>query len=180
MLNENSRALAASILRFVFSAINRGSHDATFDLTRVGVCTCVISTQNIEPWFKDEATDLRSSRAGELAAGILVGNLVVFPRFFGTCSSKFTLCSSSYRSGKSRDPQHDDAIPSRISWHGLCNAQHLAPPWLDQHGPSKLPGEYLKLQDRGCEAVACPSNSRDETCPIIITIPPLLVSMRFA
>lgn len=42
LLNKNTRALAASILRFVFSAINRGSHDATFDLTRVGVCTCVI------------------------------------------------------------------------------------------------------------------------------------------
>lgn len=49
MLNEYTRALAASILRFIYSTINRGSHDATFDLTRVGVSTCVEPTQNIKP-----------------------------------------------------------------------------------------------------------------------------------
>lgn len=112
----------------------------------------------------------RSPRAGELAAGILVGNLVVFPRFFSTYSSKFTRHFSSYRSGKSSDLQHDDAISSRISWPRTCNAQpSSAPPWLDQHGASsKIPGEYVKLQDRGCEAVGFPSNSGDETIPNII------------
>lgn len=104
-----------------------------------------------ELWYKDKATDPRSPRAGELAAGILVGNLVLFPRFFSTCSSKFTRRFSSCRSGKSSDLQHDDAIPSRISWSGTCNAQSSSvPPLLDQHGASKLPGEYVKLQDRGC------------------------------
>lgn len=166
MLNKNTRALAASILRFVFSTINRGSHDATFDLTLVGVCTCVISTQIIESWCKDKATDPRSPRAGELAAGILVGNLVVFPRFFSTYSFKFTRHFSSYRSGKSSDLQPDDAIPSRISWSRSCNAQSSsAPPWLDQHSASKIPGEYVKLQDRGCEAIAFSPNSGDETIP---------------
>lgn len=169
LLNKNTRALAASILRFIFSTINRGSRDATFDLTRVGVCTYVILTQIIEPWYKDKATDPRSPRACELAAGILVGNLVVFPRFFSNCSSKFTRCFTSCRSGESSDLQHDDAIPSRISWSGTCNAQSSSvPPWLDQHGAGELPGEYIKLQDRGCEAVAFPSNSGDEACPIII------------
>lgn len=168
MLNENTSALAASILRFVFSTINRGSHDATFDLTRVGVCTWVKPTLNFKPWYKNKAADPSSTRAGELAAGILVGNLVVFPRFFSTCNSKFTHHFSSYRSGKSSDLQHDDVIPSRISWPGLPNAQPSAPPWRDQHGASKLPGEYVKLRNRGSEAVAFPSNCPDENCPIII------------
>ena len=49
MLNKYTRALAASILRFIYSTINRGSHDATFDLTRVGVSTCVVPTQKFKP-----------------------------------------------------------------------------------------------------------------------------------
>lgn len=160
MLNKNTSALAASILRFVFSDINRGSHDATFDLTRVGVCTYVMPAQNNRTFVCTRTKPLTSPRAGELAAGILVGNLVVFPRFLSTCSSKFACHFSTYLSGKSSNLQHDDANPSTISWPGTRNGQPSAPHWLDQHGASEILGESVKLQDRGCQVAAISSNSR--------------------
>lgn len=38
---DEKRALVASIVRLFYSFIDKGSRDATFDLTRVGVCTYV-------------------------------------------------------------------------------------------------------------------------------------------
>lgn len=49
-----NRALAASIVRVVFSAITNGSHDSTYTMTQVGVCTFVIPTPNL---FPQEAAD---------------------------------------------------------------------------------------------------------------------------
>lgn len=40
--DTNTSAVAASILRFIFSGINDTSQDKTFSLTQVGECTFVV------------------------------------------------------------------------------------------------------------------------------------------
>ena len=128
----------ASIIRLVYGTINRVSRDATFDLTRVGVCTYVaLLFPAPEVWWEIETVWL-FLRAGELAAGILVGNLVVSPRFFTTYGPKVKSLFSSDGSGQSSGFFHY-ASPKTS---GLREKQRGARPstsWLDRHSASKIP-----------------------------------------
>lgn len=124
-----SLALTASILRVVFSGISDGSQDQTFTLSRVGECT-----------------------VGEVAAGILVGNLVVFPRFFTTYAPKVTRLLSSYRSRRSSEllleTTPTKASPSRSR---TPNAKTSAS-WPNQHGAQALSEDFVELKDHGYKA----------------------------
>ncbi|KAL9063124.1 MAG: hypothetical protein Q9157_008401, partial [Trypethelium eluteriae] len=88
-------ALAASILRLVFSVKNEGSLDQTFTLTQVAECAI-----------------------GEVTAGILVGNLVCLPRFFKTYYPKFMSLLTLYsRGSRSSKAAHDSENSSGARKH---------------------------------------------------------------
>ncbi|TVY15619.1 hypothetical protein LARI1_G005456 [Lachnellula arida] len=96
-------ALTASILRVVYSVQNNGSQDATFTSVQVAICT-----------------------GGEITAGIMVGNLVVLPRFFTTSRDKAKQLFSSYRftlSSRKPKSQSDQSWPRRTPYDGLPDQQ---------------------------------------------------------
>lgn len=118
-------ALVASLLRLAFSVVDNGSHDQTFQLSRVAVCT-----------------------TGEIAAGIVVGNLVVSPRFFRTYSTKVTSFFSNLRSGRSSGLSHH-ASPSKTSSSSpKTSKSQRSASWLDQHSGTTKPSHYFELSDQ--------------------------------
>lgn len=132
----------ASIIRLVYGTIDRVSRDATFDLTRVGVCTCVcLPILSSGPWsvIRKSKSVWLFLRAGELAAGILVGNLVVSPRFFTTYGPKVkSLFSSDGSDGQSSGFFHY-VNPKTSGLQEKQGGARLSTSWLDRHSASKIP-----------------------------------------
>lgn len=107
------RAITASILRVVISGIIYNSPDQTYSMLRVATCKFVVLFL-ISVY---SAYGLSFSSVGEVAAGILVGNLVVFPRFFATYSPKVMRLFSRQSRRRSSDLP-SDAKPIKASPQG--------------------------------------------------------------
>ena len=87
-----------------------------------------------------------------MVAGILAGNLVVFPRFFTTYSPKVTRLFSNYRSRKSNQPLLG-ATPTKASqsWGRNPNIKPSAS-WPGQHSAKTVSSDYVELKDQGYKA----------------------------
>ncbi|KAF7884301.1 uncharacterized protein EAF02_004637 [Botrytis sinoallii] len=89
-------AVISSIMRIVYSSINNQSHDSTYHLTQVGMCT-----------------------VGEICAGIVIGNLILFPRFFKTCTPKLSQLFSSYRASTKTGSNRPSDLTISKSWQKI-------------------------------------------------------------
>ncbi|KAL9097794.1 MAG: hypothetical protein Q9165_000120 [Trypethelium subeluteriae] len=122
------------MLRVIYSAINNGNPDATFTLTQIGECS-----------------------AGELAAGILIGNLVCLPRLFKQYGPKVKRLLSKYsRSNFGSEQPHEK--------ESFARARHGPKPssWLHSQTLEGQSGDYLELKDRPFEAAVFPDSSLGE------------------
>lgn len=92
------------------------------------------------PW---EETNLHPPRAGETTAGMLGGNLVVFPKLFNTYYPKVT------RFG-------NDAA---MSLKSRLTRRHTksSPSWSDEHSPCNILQDYTKLKDNTHALTTLPS-----------------------
>ncbi|KAI9645555.1 hypothetical protein NHQ30_006297 [Ciborinia camelliae] len=111
------RAVVASILRIVYSSINNESHDSTYHLSQVGMCT-----------------------VGEISAGIMIGNLILFPRFFKAYTPKLLQLFSSYR-GSTISGSHKPSDPaSSTSWQKIPGKANP-----DERSGRELAAESIEL-----------------------------------
>ncbi len=123
---QDCRALVSDILRIIFSGINLVSNDQTFNAERVGLCMYVF----LMPIAELTESHLPSPRAGEATAGILAGNLVVFPRFFNTYYPKVTQSFSS----RSHKPSEKSAKSSAS--------------WRNENKTGSVTRDYMELNDQ--------------------------------
>lgn len=100
-------------------------------------------------------TDLHSLRGGEITAGILVGNLVVFPKFFGTYYPKV----SRFGTGAAM------SLKSRLTRrHTESSAS-----WSNEHDTSNILQDYTKLKDNTQAPTTLPSNGGRRPHPVVNT-----------
>ncbi|KAK0508112.1 hypothetical protein JMJ35_009196 [Cladonia borealis] len=113
-------ALVSDALRIYYSVIYATSQDQTFNLTRLG-----------------------TSAAGETTAGILAGNLVVFPKFFGTYYPKITRFGSG----------------AVVSWKSRLTKRHTesSTSSSNEHDTGNILQDYGKLNDNTLAPTTSPS-----------------------
>ncbi|KAL9076054.1 MAG: hypothetical protein Q9157_003782 [Trypethelium eluteriae] len=122
------------MLRVIYTAINNGNPDATFTLTQIGECS-----------------------AGELAAGILIGNLVCLPRLFKQYGPKVKRLLSKYsRSNLGSERPREKGSFARPR-HGPKPSS-----WLQSQMLESQSAEYLELKDRPFGAAVFPDSSLQE------------------
>ncbi|KAI9667765.1 MAG: hypothetical protein M1821_000582 [Bathelium mastoideum] len=112
--------------------------DETFTLTQVGECT-----------------------TGEIAAGIVVGNLVCLPKFFKNYGH---LISSYYRSNQKSEntAKSNEAYKDSQSWPRLRNDDQCSPSRQKQDAENKA-GNYFELKDvPGYQNCSAASGNRED------------------
>ena len=100
-------------------------------------------------------TNLHSLRAGEITAGILAGNLVVFPKFFSTYYPKLTRFGTG----------------AALSWKSRLTRRHTesSASWSNEKDVSNILQDYTKLNDNARAPTTFPPNGERGTHPVVST-----------